>query len=185
MVAGLGDTVAETVEKTYGNRKTIEVDELLGGHTIEQLVGKSDGWLRRRRPSDGDLEFAPACRNVEAANRTVEIRQRVPGGDRGVAEERRAQVRERYFNGRANRQGVGQGERRRAERQLSPDAPRVGGDHQRPCAPGLARSYFIPDHADGRVQVLKEAPHRPAFFRPTHSSPPIPQTDVEGGPRKR
>lgn len=71
LLVELNDTVAETVGNTYGARKTLDVDELLGGHTIELHVGKSDNWLRSRLLSDRAIPFASAYRNIEAANRAV------------------------------------------------------------------------------------------------------------------
>jgi Bacterial CdiA-CT RNAse A domain len=67
----LKTTVAKTIEETYGIRKTIDLDEILGGHAIEKHVGKTDSWLRKRLLTDSTAEAASTFRNKEVANRTV------------------------------------------------------------------------------------------------------------------
>jgi Bacterial CdiA-CT RNAse A domain len=66
----LKETVAKTIDETYGIRKTIDLDEILGGHAIEKHVGKSDNWLRKRLLTEG-IPSASTFRNKEVANRTV------------------------------------------------------------------------------------------------------------------
>lgn len=68
----LKTTVAKTIQDTYGVRKTIDLDEMLGGHTLEKHVGKSDSWLRNRLTNEvGSIGAASTFRTKEAANRTV------------------------------------------------------------------------------------------------------------------
>lgn len=67
----LKKTVGETIEEIYGSRKTLEVDELLSGHTIEKHVGKSDNWLKQRLLDEPKTELASSYRNKEAANKTI------------------------------------------------------------------------------------------------------------------
>ena len=79
MVADFGDKVKpkllelyqEGFEKVFGNRKTLELDELLGGHSIEKHVAKSEGWLRQRLLDEPFTEVASSFRNYETANRIV------------------------------------------------------------------------------------------------------------------
>ncbi len=59
MVAELGDTVTETVERINGGRRDIDAYELLGGHTVEQHVGKTERWLRNRLTNDPELRGEP------------------------------------------------------------------------------------------------------------------------------
>jgi predicted phage gp36 major capsid-like protein len=66
----LKTTVAKTIVETSGIRKTVELDEMLGGHAIEKHVGKSDSWLRKRLLTEG-IPSASTFRNKEVANRTV------------------------------------------------------------------------------------------------------------------
>jgi len=67
----LKTTVAKTIEDTYGVRKTVDLDEMLGGHTLEKHVGKSDDWLRNRLLNDAGAEAASTFRNKEVADRTI------------------------------------------------------------------------------------------------------------------
>ena len=72
MVAELGDTVAETVEGINGGRRSIDSYELLGGHTIEKHVGKTEKWLRERLDTDPELrgeKFASSFYDKALANR--------------------------------------------------------------------------------------------------------------------
>ncbi len=71
MVSELKQTIGETAKEIYGNRKTLELDEIFGGHTIEKHVGKSDNWLRQRMIKEPDIPFASLFRNKEVANRTI------------------------------------------------------------------------------------------------------------------
>lgn len=61
----------ESIEKVFGKRKDLELDELLGGHTIERHVGKSDNWLRNRLLSEPEIKTASTFRNEAVANRTI------------------------------------------------------------------------------------------------------------------
>jgi hypothetical protein len=72
MVAELGDTVTETVEKLNGGRRDVDAYELLGGHTVEKHVGKTEGWLRSRLKTDPELRgepFASSFYDKALANR--------------------------------------------------------------------------------------------------------------------
>ncbi len=61
----------DSFEKVFGTRKTLTLDKLLGGHSIEKHVGKSENWLRQRLLEETDLDFASSFRNYETANRVV------------------------------------------------------------------------------------------------------------------
>jgi hypothetical protein len=72
MVAELGDTVTETVERLNGARRDIDAYELLGGHTVEKHVGKTERWLRDRLINDPELrgeKFASSFYDKAVANR--------------------------------------------------------------------------------------------------------------------
>ena len=61
----------ESFEKVFGRRKDLTLDELLGGHTIERHVGKSDNWLRKRLTDDFGIPSASTFTNEAIANRTI------------------------------------------------------------------------------------------------------------------
>lgn len=72
MLSELGDTVTETVEKLNGGRRDIDAYELLGGHTVEKHVGKTEKWLRERLLNDPTLrseKFASSFYDKAIANR--------------------------------------------------------------------------------------------------------------------
>lgn len=72
MLAELGDAVNETVERVGGGRRDIDAHELLGGHTVERHVGKSERWLRERLNTDPALRaegFASSFYDKATANR--------------------------------------------------------------------------------------------------------------------
>ncbi len=61
----------DSFEKVFGTRKTLTLDELLGGHSIEKHVGKSENWLRKRLVDDSTLKIASSFRDYKVANRTI------------------------------------------------------------------------------------------------------------------
>lgn len=79
MVQEFGDQVKpklleiyqEATEKAFGARKTLGLDELLGGHSIDKHVGKSESWLRQRLLNEPETKSASSFRNYETANRVV------------------------------------------------------------------------------------------------------------------
>lgn len=58
-------------EKVFGARKSLELDELLGGHSITKHVGKSESWLRQRLLNEPETKSASSFRNYETANKVV------------------------------------------------------------------------------------------------------------------
>lgn len=61
--------VLESRSTTNANgRRNVELQEQVGGHTIERHIGKSESWLRNRIQSEG-LENASSFRNEQIANR--------------------------------------------------------------------------------------------------------------------
>jgi hypothetical protein len=52
----------DTMEKVFGNRRNLDLQEVSGGHTIEKHIGKSESWLRKRLESD------PALKNTNYAS---------------------------------------------------------------------------------------------------------------------
>jgi len=72
LVADLGDTVTGTVERVSGGRRDIDSYELLGGHTVEKHVGKTERWLRNRLKTDPerrDVGFSSSFYDKAVANR--------------------------------------------------------------------------------------------------------------------
>ena len=65
------DLYQAAFEKVYGARKTLELNELLGGHSIDKHIGKSEGLLRQRLINEPFTDIASSFRNYETANRTV------------------------------------------------------------------------------------------------------------------
>ena len=74
----LQQTVAKTVDNVYEGRRTPEVYDLLGGHTIYDMfdgqidtkhVGKTVKELRARLASEPGIEYASSFTNLETANR--------------------------------------------------------------------------------------------------------------------
>jgi hypothetical protein len=79
MVSDFGDKIKpkllelyqDAFEKVHGVRKNLDLDELLGGHSIEKHVGKSEDWLRDRLLKEPETKIASSFRNYETANRVV------------------------------------------------------------------------------------------------------------------
>lgn len=59
----------KTVDSVYGNRRNINTHELLGGHTIEKHVGKTEKWLRDRLIAEPDIAYASTFFDKELANK--------------------------------------------------------------------------------------------------------------------
>ena len=70
----LKETRTKYVENIYEtSRRTIDTQDLLGGHIREEHIGRSETWLRNRlnQPENSDLKFASSFKNEEIANRTI------------------------------------------------------------------------------------------------------------------
>jgi hypothetical protein len=48
----------KALDTVYGSRRDLDLHELLGGHTIEKHVGKTEKWLRERLEKELDIEAA-------------------------------------------------------------------------------------------------------------------------------
>lgn len=59
----------EGIDAVYGSRRDIDLHELLGGHTIERHVGKTERWLKERLNSETLLESASTFYNKDIASR--------------------------------------------------------------------------------------------------------------------
>lgn len=57
------------VDAVYGSRRVLDLHELLGGHTIEKHVGKTEKWLKARLEKEPDIRSASTFYNKEVANR--------------------------------------------------------------------------------------------------------------------
>jgi len=57
------------VDAVYGSRRDLDLHELLGGHTIEKHVGKTEKWLRQRLKDNPLIEATSSFYNKEVANR--------------------------------------------------------------------------------------------------------------------
>ncbi len=57
------------VDAVYGSRRDIDLHELLGGHTVEKHVGKTEKWLRNRLEKELDIEAASSFYSKEVASR--------------------------------------------------------------------------------------------------------------------
>jgi Bacterial CdiA-CT RNAse A domain len=79
MVAEFGDKIKpkllelyqDAFEKVHGARKTLDLDELLGGHSIERHVGKSENWLRQRLLNEPLTKASSTFTDYATANKTV------------------------------------------------------------------------------------------------------------------
>lgn len=77
MLAEFGDKVRpelrrlfdKSVDAIYGKRRDINIHELLGGHTIEKHVGKTEKWLRKRLEKETDITYASSFHNENIANK--------------------------------------------------------------------------------------------------------------------
>lgn len=70
----LKETRTKYVESIYEtSRRTIDTQDLLGGHIREEHVGRSEAWLRNRlnQPENSSLNFASSFKNEEIANRII------------------------------------------------------------------------------------------------------------------
>ena len=82
---------------TETERRNVQTQEQLGGHTIERHVGKSANWLRNRLetdPSLRDTDYASSFRNETIANRAqgrfvkrfkLEVESRIKNGEGKLA----------------------------------------------------------------------------------------------------
>lgn len=71
----LKETRTKYVENIYEtSRRTIDTQDLLGGHIREEHIGRSETWLRNRLDNDislKDTKYASSFRNGEVANRVL------------------------------------------------------------------------------------------------------------------